>query len=102
LSCFLTDQFDKVKKYYRESLQAEEKCNASVLGPVEQSKVTRANTEDLLNANRDAFLQNLAAQNRSLKELQEKAFDLDEKTHHLSNKVSSAGSSTHLSTILTT
>ncbi|KAM4562148.1 laminin subunit beta-1 isoform 1-T2 [Odontesthes bonariensis] len=82
-----TDQFEKVKKYYRESLQAEEKCNASASGPVEQSKVTRANTEDLLDARRDAFLQELAAQNQSLKELQEEAFELDKNTHHLSDKV---------------
>uniref|UniRef100_A0A8C9YFE3 Laminin, beta 2-like n=1 Tax=Sander lucioperca TaxID=283035 RepID=A0A8C9YFE3_SANLU len=63
----------KVKKYYQESVKAEKKCNASVSGPlspVEQSKETRAVTEDLLDASKDKFLRALAAQNKSLNELQ--------------------------------
>uniref|UniRef100_A0A8D3C1E3 Laminin, beta 2-like n=1 Tax=Scophthalmus maximus TaxID=52904 RepID=A0A8D3C1E3_SCOMX len=84
------NQFEKVKKYYRVSLEAEEKCNASVSGPfsaVEQSKETRALTEDLLDASKDKFLRALAAQNKSLEELQQKTHHLDEKVHHLSHKV---------------
>ncbi|XP_058498691.1 laminin subunit beta-2 [Solea solea] len=94
LNDFLTsgvaDQFEKVKKYYQEWTQAEERCNASVSGPlsaVEQSKETRALTEDLLDASKDKFLRVLAAQNKTLKELQEKADDLDDKVQHISNKV---------------
>uniref|UniRef100_A0A4W6G1H4 Laminin, beta 2-like n=1 Tax=Lates calcarifer TaxID=8187 RepID=A0A4W6G1H4_LATCA len=74
-SCLLTDQFEKVKKYYKASLEAEEKCNASVSGPlspVEQSRNLRAITEDLLDASKDKFLRALAAQNKSLNELQQK------------------------------
>uniref|UniRef100_A0A8D3CXR2 Laminin, beta 2-like n=1 Tax=Scophthalmus maximus TaxID=52904 RepID=A0A8D3CXR2_SCOMX len=87
------NQFEKVKKYYRVSLEAEEKCNASVSGPfsaVEQSKETRALTEDLLDASKDKFLRALAAQNKSLEELQQKTHHLDEKVHHLSHKVDRA------------
>uniref|UniRef100_A0A8C9YJP3 Laminin, beta 2-like n=1 Tax=Sander lucioperca TaxID=283035 RepID=A0A8C9YJP3_SANLU len=72
--------------------EAEKKCNASVSGPlspVEQSKETRAVTEDLLDASKDKFLRALAAQNKSLNELQQKAHDLDKKVHHLSHKVGS-------------
>uniref|UniRef100_A0A4W6G2C9 Laminin, beta 2-like n=1 Tax=Lates calcarifer TaxID=8187 RepID=A0A4W6G2C9_LATCA len=68
-------QFEKVKKYYKASLEAEEKCNASVSGPlspVEQSRNLRAITEDLLDASKDKFLRALAAQNKSLNELQQK------------------------------
>uniref|UniRef100_A0A8D3D257 Laminin, beta 2-like n=1 Tax=Scophthalmus maximus TaxID=52904 RepID=A0A8D3D257_SCOMX len=75
---YLTSGF----KYYRVSLEAEEKCNASVSGPfsaVEQSKETRALTEDLLDASKDKFLRALAAQNKSLEELQQKTHHLDEK-----------------------
>lgn len=91
-SCFLTDQFEKVKKYYQESVKAEEKCNTTVSGPlspVEQSKGTRSLTEDLLHASQDKFLRALAAQNKSVSELQQKAHDLDKKVHHLSHKVGS-------------
>ncbi|XP_078110423.1 laminin subunit beta-1 [Sander vitreus] len=90
LASGFADQFEKVKKYYQESVKAEEKCNASVSGPlspVEQSKETRAVTEDLLDASKDKFLRALAAQNKSLNELQQKAHDLDKKVHHLSHKV---------------
>lgn len=75
-------------------MEAGEKCNASVSGPfspVEQSKETRAITEDLLDASKDKFLRALAAQNKSLSELQQKAHDLDKKVHHLSHKVGSVG-----------
>ncbi|XP_060930658.1 laminin subunit beta-2 [Limanda limanda] len=90
LTSGFADQFEKIKKYYRQSFEAEEKCNASVYSPpgaVEQSKETRALTEDLLDANKDKFLRSLAAQNKSLNELQEKADNLDEKVHLLSHKV---------------
>lgn len=85
-----SDQFDKVKKYYQESTEAEQKCNASVSGPlspVEQSNQTRALTEELLEANREKFLQSLAAQNQTLDELQEKTKDLDDMVQNLSQKV---------------
>ncbi|KAM7404247.1 hypothetical protein PAMP_011613 [Pampus punctatissimus] len=84
------DQFEKVKKFYQESVKAEEKCNASVSGPlspVQQSKETRTITEGLLEASKDKFLRAVAAQNKSLDELQQKAHDLDRKLHHLSHKV---------------
>uniref|UniRef100_A0A4W6G241 Laminin, beta 2-like n=1 Tax=Lates calcarifer TaxID=8187 RepID=A0A4W6G241_LATCA len=90
LTSGFADQFEKVKKYYKASLEAEEKCNASVSGPlspVEQSRNLRAITEDLLDASKDKFLRALAAQNKSLNELQQKAHDLDKKVHHLSHKV---------------
>uniref|UniRef100_A0A8C6PKC3 Laminin subunit beta-1 n=1 Tax=Nothobranchius furzeri TaxID=105023 RepID=A0A8C6PKC3_NOTFU len=58
-----SNQFEKVKKYNRESLQAEERCNASVSGPgspVEQSNRTRAVTEELMNVKKDELLRALA------------------------------------------
>ncbi|XP_034447228.1 laminin subunit beta-2 [Hippoglossus hippoglossus] len=90
LTSGFADQFEKIKKYYRQSFEAEQKCNASVYSPsgaVEQSKETRALTEGLLDASRDKFLRSLAAQNKSLNELQQKAHNLDEKVHLLSHKV---------------
>ncbi|XP_017266844.1 laminin subunit beta-1 [Kryptolebias marmoratus] len=90
LTSGFADQFEKIKKFYRESLQAEKKCNGSVSGPdspVEQSNGTRARTDKLLNARKDKFLQVLAAQKNSLNELQKKTQHLDEKVHHLSHKV---------------
>lgn len=57
---------------------------------LEQSNMTRACTEQLLDQRKDEFLQGLAAQNRSLSELQEKSRDLNEKVQHLSHKVSDA------------
>lgn len=84
------DQFEKIKKYYRESLKAEEKCNASVSGPsspVEQSKEKRTITESLLNAGKDKLLRALAAHNKSLIGLQQKAHDLDKRVYHLSDQV---------------
>ncbi|KAM8864103.1 laminin subunit beta-1 isoform 4-T6 [Spinachia spinachia] len=90
LTSGFADQFEKVKKYYQESLSAEDKCNASVSGPlspVEQSKTSRSVTDDLLNATRDNFLRSLAAQNKSLSELQQKGLDLDKNVHQLSHKV---------------
>uniref|UniRef100_A0A7N8X2B0 Laminin, beta 2-like n=1 Tax=Mastacembelus armatus TaxID=205130 RepID=A0A7N8X2B0_9TELE len=86
-SCFITEQFEKVKKYYQKSVEAEIKCNTSVSGPLEQSKETRALTGALLNDSKDKFLRVLAAQNKSLTELQQKAHDLNKKVHHLSHKV---------------
>uniref|UniRef100_A0A665WEU1 Laminin subunit beta-2-like n=1 Tax=Echeneis naucrates TaxID=173247 RepID=A0A665WEU1_ECHNA len=84
------NQFEKVKKYYQESLKTEKKANMSVSGPdspVEQSKETRALTEDRLASSKNKSLRDQAAQNKSLSELQQKAHDLDKKTHHLSLKV---------------
>uniref|UniRef100_A0A7N9ARS4 Laminin subunit beta-1 n=1 Tax=Mastacembelus armatus TaxID=205130 RepID=A0A7N9ARS4_9TELE len=71
--------FEKVKKYYQKSVEAEIKCNTSVSGPLEQSKETRALTGALLNDSKDKFLRVLAAQNKSLTELQQKAHDLNKK-----------------------
>uniref|UniRef100_A0A8C2ZAY7 Laminin, beta 2-like n=1 Tax=Cyclopterus lumpus TaxID=8103 RepID=A0A8C2ZAY7_CYCLU len=93
-SGFTGSKLHQEREYYQESVKAEEKCNASVSGPlspVEQSKETRAITEDLLDASKDNFLRALAAQNKSLNELQQKAHDLDKKVHHLSHKVGRAG-----------
>ncbi|XP_041655654.1 laminin subunit beta-2 [Cheilinus undulatus] len=90
LTSGFSDQYEKVKGYYRKSLEAQQKCNASVYGPtspVEQSKETRAATKNLLDASKDKFLRALAAQNKSLNELQHKTHDLDKRVHHLSNKV---------------
>uniref|UniRef100_A0A8C4HDQ3 Laminin, beta 2-like n=1 Tax=Dicentrarchus labrax TaxID=13489 RepID=A0A8C4HDQ3_DICLA len=59
LTSGFADQFEKVKKNYRLSLEAEEKCNLTVSGPlspVGQSKETRNRTEVLLNDSRDKFL----------------------------------------------
>lgn len=76
-------------------MKAEEKCKASVSGPlspVEQSRETRSLTENLLKASKDNFTRALAAQNKSLGELQQKAHDLDKKVQHLSHKVGRVGS----------
>nr|XP_061780709.1 laminin subunit beta-2-like [Nerophis lumbriciformis]XP_061780717.1 laminin subunit beta-2-like [Nerophis lumbriciformis] len=84
------DQMKKVKKYYQESLEAEQKCNASVSGPlspVEQSKERRSLAEDLLDKNEENFLQAVASQNKSLEDLLQKALHLDHKVHHLNHKV---------------
>lgn len=78
-----------MKKYYQESLDAEKKCNLTVSGPlspVEESKKTRTITKEKLDASKDKTLRALAAQNKSLTELQEKAHDLGKKVHHLSHK----------------
>uniref|UniRef100_A0A3Q2XNE3 Laminin, beta 2-like n=1 Tax=Hippocampus comes TaxID=109280 RepID=A0A3Q2XNE3_HIPCM len=90
LTSGFADQFKKVKQYYQESSDAEEKCNTSVSGPlspVEQSKQTRSLIENLLNTTEDKFLHAMAAQNKSIEELQQKAHELDHKVHHLSNQV---------------
>uniref|UniRef100_A0A3Q3VKW8 Uncharacterized protein n=1 Tax=Mola mola TaxID=94237 RepID=A0A3Q3VKW8_MOLML len=84
------DQFEKVKKYYQESVKAEEKCNSSVYGtdsPVGQSKETRTLTEDLLDAREEKFFRALAAQNKSLNQLQQQAHSLDNEVQRLSHKV---------------
>ncbi|XP_038141553.1 laminin subunit beta-1-like isoform X2 [Cyprinodon tularosa] len=91
------DQFDKVKKFYQESQQAEEKCNASVSGPespLQQSNQTRQVTEELLSSTKDQLLQNATAHNRSLNELQQKAQNLSEELQHLSQKVCGGSSNT--------
>ncbi|KAM8829789.1 laminin subunit beta-1 isoform 1-T3 [Synchiropus picturatus] len=90
LSSGFTDQYEKVKKYYRDSVAAQEKCNASVSGPqspVQQSEETRSLAEYLLDANKDKILRTIAAHNKSLEELQQKAHDLEKEVHHLSDKV---------------
>lgn len=86
----LPDVYNKVRKYYQESLDAEQRCNASVFGaqsPVEQSKHTRNITEAMMDQMKDKFMRNITAQKKSLSELQKKADDMDEKLHHLSQKV---------------
>uniref|UniRef100_A0A4W5MC35 LAMB1/2/3/4 helical domain-containing protein n=1 Tax=Hucho hucho TaxID=62062 RepID=A0A4W5MC35_9TELE len=93
----IPDQFDNVKKYYRGSQEAHQKCSTSVsvpFSPVEESKATRAHTEDLLNQRRDEFLRTVAAQKKSLSELQDKAQDVDKKVHHLSHQVCGGHSNT--------
>ncbi|XP_048033390.1 laminin subunit beta-1 [Megalobrama amblycephala] len=90
LTAGLAEQFENVRKYYQSSLNSEQRCNASVYGPqspVEQSQDTRNRTEALLKESKDRFLRTLAANNRSLSELEEKAHEIDRKVHHLSNKV---------------
>lgn len=86
----------KVKKYHRESEKAEEKCNATVSGPlspVEQSNSTRTLIKDLLEASQDKLFQDLAAHNRSIEELQGKAQELDRTVHLLTQKVSDSSTS---------
>lgn len=88
----LTDQFEKVKQYYQESLHAEMKCNASVFGPmspVEESNKTRARTEDLLDKIENGINRNVAAHNKSLSDLQKQAHDLHKQVNQLSDQVSS-------------
>ncbi|XP_023188119.1 laminin subunit beta-2-like [Xiphophorus maculatus] len=90
LTSGFSDQFDKVKKYYQLSQQAEEKCNASVLfptSPVEQSKQNRGITEKMLNATKDELPRNLTAHNNSLNELHQKTQNLSETVRHLSQMV---------------
>uniref|UniRef100_A0A8B9L4Q4 Laminin subunit beta-1 n=1 Tax=Astyanax mexicanus TaxID=7994 RepID=A0A8B9L4Q4_ASTMX len=84
------DKFEKIQKYYQQSLDAEQRCNASVYGPespVEQSKQTRNLTETLINQKKDQLLRTVTAQNKSLSELEKKVHDVDKKVHHLSRKV---------------
>uniref|UniRef100_A0A8B9L749 Laminin subunit beta-1 n=1 Tax=Astyanax mexicanus TaxID=7994 RepID=A0A8B9L749_ASTMX len=83
------DKFEKIQKYYQQSLDAEQRCNASVYGPespVEQSKQTRNLTETLINQKKDQLLRTVTAQNKSLSELEKKVHDVDKKVHHLSLK----------------
>lgn len=87
----LIDQFQKLKEYHEDSLTAEEKCNTTVSGaqsPAEESNKTNTLIKDLLEASQDKFLQDLAAHNKSIQELQGKAQDLDQKVHQLAHKVS--------------
>lgn len=89
---FLTDQFEKVKQYYQESLEAEMKCNASVFGPMsplEESNKIRARTENLLDETENDINRNVAAHNKSLNDLQKQAHDLHKQVNHLSDQVSS-------------
>uniref|UniRef100_A0A8C9RWJ6 Laminin, beta 2-like n=1 Tax=Scleropages formosus TaxID=113540 RepID=A0A8C9RWJ6_SCLFO len=89
-SAGFADQFDKVRKYYQEFQGAEQQCNASVYGPdspVEHSRVTRRRVEDLLAERQDKFQRTVAAQKKSLAELEEKTQNMDQKVQNLSNKV---------------
>ncbi|XP_066526394.1 laminin subunit beta-1 [Hoplias malabaricus] len=86
----LADKFEKIKRYYQQSLDAEQQCNASVYGPrspVEQSQDTRNLTETLLKQNKDQLLRTVTAQNKSLSELEKKAQEATDKLHLLSHKV---------------
>ncbi|XP_076840048.1 laminin subunit beta-1 [Brachyhypopomus gauderio] len=86
----LAEEFEKVRRYYGESLDAELRCNASSYGPwspVEQSQDTRQRTEELLGQQKDQLLRTLTAQKKSLSELEQKAQDMDKKVHRLSHKV---------------
>ncbi|KPP70604.1 laminin subunit beta-1-like [Scleropages formosus] len=89
-SAGFADQFEKVRKYYQEFQGAEQQCNASVYGPdspVEHSRVTRRRVEDLLHERQDKFQRTVAAQKKSLAELEEKTQNMDQKVQNLSNKV---------------
>ncbi|KAG5838540.1 hypothetical protein ANANG_G00224730 [Anguilla anguilla] len=90
LSAGFEEQLDHVRKYYRESQDAERKCNASVSGPdspVGQSQKTRKEAEDLLKSRRDKFQRTMAAQKKSLAELDSKAKELGRKVDQVSDKV---------------
>lgn len=94
----ITGLLNKVRKYYQESLDAEQRCNASVSGaqsPVEQSQDKRNMTEALLDQRKDKFMRNVTAQKKSLSELKKKAENMDGKVHQLSQKV--CGSSGNMS-----
>lgn len=83
-----------MRKYYQSSLNSEQRCNASIYGPqspVEQSQDTRNRTEALLKERKNSFLRTVAANNRSLSELKEKADEIDRNVRHLSNKVETLG-----------
>lgn len=89
---------NEVRKYYQESLDAEQRCNASVYGaqsPVEQSQDTRNMTEALLDQRKDKFMRNVTAQKKSLSELKKKAENMDGKVHQLSQKVDNSFVRTH-------
>uniref|UniRef100_W5N6F6 Laminin subunit beta-2 n=1 Tax=Lepisosteus oculatus TaxID=7918 RepID=W5N6F6_LEPOC len=86
----ITEQFEEVRKYYKESLGAERRCNGSVSGPdspVGQSQETRRRAEDLMKKQADKFQRTMAAHKKSLKELQDKSKDMNKKVHQLSRKV---------------
>lgn len=79
-----------MQKYYNESLEAEQRCNASVYGdqsPVEQSQHTRNITEALLDQKKDEFMRTVTAQKKSLSELEKKTDDLNEEVNNLSQEV---------------
>lgn len=79
-----------MRKYYRESQNAEHLCNSSVSGPdspVTQSANTRQQVEDLLASNRGSLLRTMAAQNKSLANLQMETEGLDQTLRNLSEKV---------------
>nr|XP_055044545.1 laminin subunit beta-2 [Misgurnus anguillicaudatus] len=86
----LAEQFEKVLKYYQSSLDSEQRCNASVHGPqspVQQSEDTRNRTEVLLKQKKDSFSRTVAANNKSLSELEDKAHKMEKKLKSLSDKV---------------
>ncbi|XP_072569193.1 laminin subunit beta-1 isoform X1 [Paramormyrops kingsleyae] len=90
LNAGFAEQFERVRKYYRESQNAEHLCNSSVSGPdspVTQSADTRQQVEDLLASNHGSLLRMMAAQNKSLANLQMEIEGLDQTVRNLSEKV---------------
>ncbi|KAL4655406.1 laminin subunit beta-2-like isoform X1 [Arapaima gigas] len=90
LNASFADQFEKVRKYYQVSQHAEQRCNASVYGPhspVEHSREMRREVGDLLTERRDKFQRTMAAQKKSLMEVEKKTHDMHQKVRNLSNKV---------------
>uniref|UniRef100_A0A8C4XFR5 Laminin subunit beta-1 n=1 Tax=Erpetoichthys calabaricus TaxID=27687 RepID=A0A8C4XFR5_ERPCA len=85
-----SEQFENIKMYYDESLEAERRANESVFGdrsPVAESQETRIKTEDLLNRKKNEFHRTMTAHTKTLKELQNKTKDLDSNLNHLNEKV---------------
>lgn len=68
--------------------------------PVEESNKTNTLIKDLLEASQDKFLQDLAAHNKSIQDLQVKAQDLDQKVHQLAHKVSLSFSNQYIVPLL--
>ncbi|XP_051947738.1 laminin subunit beta-2 [Xyrauchen texanus] len=90
LTVGLSEQFENVRKYYQSSLKSEHHCNASIYGPqspVEQSYDTRNRTEALLKERKDSFLRTVAANYKSLSELEGKDHGMDKNVRLLSDKV---------------
>ncbi|KAG2470553.1 LAMB1 protein, partial [Polypterus senegalus] len=86
----IVKQFENIKMYYYESLEAERRANESVFGdrsPVAESQETRIKTEDLLNRKKNEFHRTMTAHTKTLKELQNKTKDLDSNLNHLNEKV---------------
>ncbi len=54
---------------------------------MKESEGTRNLTEALLKERKDSFMRTVTANNKSLSELEEKANEIDQKLHHLNNRV---------------